>query len=180
MPYTMLSLITDQWIPTRLNLEVVLQASYPSRLTSVGGSCHIGSGEPWVGSLLGVETKVGRRVLQNLQRYTKHKNLKMNSFIVSVLFLWAPATAFVLCPAPFVVTRSCMASNDDNNNASPAPSETTESAYGSLLKKTLDDVIKRYSESCRIIECELISEKLYFGIFVRYRRILIVVVYRPR
>ena len=64
----------------------------------------------------------------------------MNSFIVSVLFLWAPATAFVLCPAPFVVTRSCMASNDDNNNASPAPSETTESAYGSLLKKTLDDV----------------------------------------
>ena len=41
--------------------------------------------------------------------------------------------------------------------------------------------IKRYSESCRIIlECELISEKLYFGIFVRYRRIPIVVVYRPR
>ena len=40
--------------------------------------------------------------------------------------------------------------------------------------------IKRYSESCRIIECELISEKLYFSIFVRYRRIPIVVVYRPR
>ena len=40
--------------------------------------------------------------------------------------------------------------------------------------------IKRYSESCRIIECELISEKLYFGIFVLYRRIPIVVVYRPR
>ena len=42
------------------------------------------------------------------------------------------------------------------------------------------EAVKRYSESCRIIECELISEKLYFGIFVRYRRIPIVVVYRPR
>ena len=42
------------------------------------------------------------------------------------------------------------------------------------------NIVKRYSESCRIIECELISEKLYFGIFVRYRRIPIVVVYRPR
>ena len=55
-----------------------------------------------------------------------------------------------------------------------------KASYLKLAYESAMDVIKRYSESCRIIECELISEKLYFGIFVRYRRIPIVVVYRPR
>ena len=39
-------------------------------------------------------------------------------------------------------------------------------------------VIKVYSESCTI-DCVLISEILYFGIFVRHCRIPIIVVYRP-
>ena len=75
-----------------------------------------------------------------------------------------------------------------STNVEQAEEDARKTARRVRRKKTgpvvlvVDDAhfIKRYSESCRIIECELISEKLYFGIFVRYRRIPIVVVYRPR
>ena len=65
----------------------------------------------------------------------------------------------------------------------PANSQTIrdlDQQYGPILISTfLATFIKVYSESCRIIDCVLISGILYFGIFIRHCRIPIVMIYRP-